>query len=231
MQKIKLFSLALLLLACCTLPACDGSGIRKNESDEISDYKKKEKLFDDMNDYLKKSAKIYVCDFSKSLDSITHSIESEVYNKYKDDTLKYNTYVREQQKIRFKVYCDKIGVKDSIIAMAVQMGKSECVTLEAMEKARYDMTDAIHKMSVAFEGSPSEDKVKLLIEGVMEKWNLEKTNDQALGIGNALVAMRKSSKVGVTEMEVLKYTYQLGDTKLKLPEAIGLAASMLELSK
>jgi hypothetical protein len=43
--------------------------------------------------------------------------------------------------------------------------------------------------------------------------------------------MRKSSKVGVTEMEVLKYTYQLGDTKLKLPEAIGLAASMLELSK
>lgn len=148
----------------------------------------------------------------------------------------FQTEKQRKEQARLDSVIRKQAVDDSLAYLKEKIQKDSIAKANGgasntAQQSSYEMADAINKMNVVFVGNPSETEIKELIEGVMQKWNLEKTNDQALKIANALVVMRKESKVGVTEMEILKYIYQLGDTKLKLGDAIGLAATMLELRK
>lgn len=98
-------------------------------------------------------------------------------------------------------------------------------TSSSNEKDPYEM------MQVAFEGSPEISKIKPMLEAVLEKYNLPKTDEYRLKVGSMLVSLRKASAVGVTEMEILKHIYQNGSNKISLPDQAGLSATLLETSK
>lgn len=98
-------------------------------------------------------------------------------------------------------------------------------TSSSNEKDPYEM------MQVAFEGSPEISKIKPMLEAVLEKYDLPKTDEYRLKVGSMLVSLRKASAVGVTEMEILKHIYQNGSNKISLPDQAGLSATLLETSK
>ncbi len=98
-------------------------------------------------------------------------------------------------------------------------------TSSSNEKDPYEM------MQVAFEGSPEISKIKPMLEAVLEKYDLPKTDEYRLKVGSMLVSLRKASAVGVTEMEILKHIYQKGSNKISLPDQAGLSATLLETSK
>jgi len=58
-------------------------------------------------------------------------------------------------------------------------------------------------MQVAFKGSPEISKIKPMLEAVIEKYDLPKTDEYRLKVGSILVSLRKASAVGVTEMKFL----------------------------
>lgn len=93
------------------------------------------------------------------------------------------------------------------------------------EKDPYEM------MHIAFEGSPEISTIKPMIESIMDRYNMSKTNDNILKVGNMLVSLRQSSAVGVTEMELLKHIYQHGSDQITLGEQAGISATLLEISK
>lgn len=98
-------------------------------------------------------------------------------------------------------------------------------TSSSNEKDPYEM------MQVAFEGSPEISKIKPMLEAVLEKYDLPKTDEYRLKVSSMLVSLRKASAVGVTEMEILKHIYQNGSNKISLPDQAGLSATLLETSK
>lgn len=98
-------------------------------------------------------------------------------------------------------------------------------TSSSNEKDPYEM------MQVAFEGSPEISKIKPMLEAILEKYDLPKTDEYRLKVGSMLVSLRKASAVGVTEMEILKHIYQNGSNKISLPDQAGLSATLLETSK
>ncbi len=102
---------------------------------------------------------------------------------------------------------------------------SDNLSSSVSEKDPYEI------MHVAFEGSPEIEKIKPMLESVMETYSFDKTDDNRLKIGNMLVTLRQSSAVGVTEMEILKHIYQHGSDKITLPEQAGISATLLETSK
>ena len=93
------------------------------------------------------------------------------------------------------------------------------------EKDPYEM------MQVAFEGSPEISRIKPVLEAVIQKYDLPKTNEYRLKVGSMLVSLRKASAVGVTEMEILKHIYQHGSNQISLPDQAGISARLLETSK
>ena len=91
--------------------------------------------------------------------------------------------------------------------------------------------DPYEIMHIAFEGYPEIVEIKPLLEAVMETYSFPKTDENRLKVGNMLVALRKASTVGVTEMEILKHIYQHGSNKISLPDQAGLSATLLEVDK
>lgn len=91
-----------------------------------------------------------------------------------------------------------------------------------------DPYEVIH---IAFEGFPDKEEVQPMLEAVMRRYDMPVTNDNILKVGNMLVVLRKESKVGVTEMEILKHIYQKGSSSITLPEQAGISSVLLEQSK
>ena len=91
-----------------------------------------------------------------------------------------------------------------------------------------DPYEVIH---IAFEGFPDKEEVQPMLEAVMKRYNMTVTNDNILKVGNMLVVLKKESKVGVTEMDILKHIYQKGSSSITLPEQAGISSVLLEQSK
>lgn len=91
-----------------------------------------------------------------------------------------------------------------------------------------DPYEVIH---IAFEGFPDKEDVQPMLEVVMKRYDMTVTNDNIIKVGNMLVTLRQDSKVGVTEMEILKHIYQKGSSSLTLPEQAGISSVLLEQSK
>lgn len=91
--------------------------------------------------------------------------------------------------------------------------------------------DAYEVMEVAFEGYPSKEKIQPMLEAVMTRYRMSIDNESLLHVANALVVMKNQSKVGVTEMDILKYVYQRGNSTDDLATNIAIAATVLEATK
>jgi len=96
------------------------------------------------------------------------------------------------------------------------------------EIADKDPYEVIH---IAFEGFPDKEEVQPIMEAVIKRYNMTITNDNILKVGNMLVVLKKESKVGVTEMDILKHIYQKGSASVTLPEQAGISSTILEVTK
>ena len=91
--------------------------------------------------------------------------------------------------------------------------------------------DAYVIITGSFEGNPSKSQVQPMLEDVMKSHGLEITDENINKTSSALVSMRLDSKIGVTEMEILKHVYQNGSPDQPLPTDIAISAYYLEKTK
>jgi Skp family chaperone for outer membrane proteins len=90
---------------------------------------------------------------------------------------------------------------------------------------------AYEMMETAFEDFPSESKIKPMMEDVMKTYNMQVTEENLQKVASMLIGLRKESKVGVTEMEILKHIYQNGSTTNSLPDQAAVSFLYLESTK
>lgn len=91
--------------------------------------------------------------------------------------------------------------------------------------------EAYEMLHVVFYGKPELETIKKLMGAVMAKYNIEENYENLNRCGSALLSMRNSSAVGVTEMEILKHMYQHGDVSQKFPNQVAISATILEQIK
>lgn len=93
--------------------------------------------------------------------------------------------------------------------------------------------DSLDKMAAVFVGSPSRALIKAQMDRALELYGLPTHEENYNRYGSVLVRMRQES--GVREIEMLQFVIALReevpDVDIKLPDAIALAATSLELSK
>jgi len=85
------------------------------------------------------------------------------------------------------------------------------------------------KMATVFIGSPSQSRIKSVLEPVMESHNMDVDEDNLLKCANVLVALRKSSEGKVTEMEILDYMRRSKINQVTFAEHAALAFSAITL--
>lgn len=112
---------------------------------------------------------------------------------------------------------------------AIARGDTGKVIVSAPNPIEY--LDPYEVIETAFEGRPEKSKVQPMLERVMLDHDFPVTNSNILKAANALVELRKASLVGVTEMEILRASYQFGTKGISLGEQLGAAAAALEMSK
>lgn len=86
--------------------------------------------------------------------------------------------------------------------------------------------DAYGKISVVF--GVDVDKVKPMLDELMTIHHIVLTNEHVLQCGNVLVAMKNDSKIGVTEMNILKHMYQNGSADVNFVTQAAISATILE---
>lgn len=133
--------------------------------------------------------------------------------------------------INFKLKSIAILVAIAILTFCSNNTSSDNSTSSSSSSTSVAEKDPYELMHLAFVGSPEVSEIKPMLDAVMDKYNFPKTNDNRLKVGNMLVALRKASPVGVTEMEILKHIYQEGSNQISLPDQAGISATLLETSK
>ena len=89
---------------------------------------------------------------------------------------------------------------------------------------------AYDTIAAAFKGRPEAKSVKQLMDTVLRQCNMEVSRDNVMRFANDLEARRKNSKVGATEMDILKEMYQHG-TSTDLDKRLETATTVLEKGK
>jgi|SRR5690606_28288400 len=92
---------------------------------------------------------------------------------------------------------------------------------------RSDVVPAYVKMSTVFVGTPSQNKIKSILEPVMTLHNMDINEDNLTRCADVLVALRKSSDGKITEMEILDYMYRSKIDRLPFADHAALAFTFL----
>lgn len=101
-----------------------------------------------------------------------------------------------------------------------------------MKKIRdYAEPDPYEKIHIAFEGMPEISELKPMLEDVMKRSNMEINNDNILKCANVLVVLRQNSKIGITEMQILKHMYQNGSSNMDYATQSAMSSLILEKTK
>lgn len=98
-----------------------------------------------------------------------------------------------------------------------------------MSSINYQQATPYEMMTRVFVGSPSEKEIRTYLEPVMKKHNLSITKDNLIRCSSSLLSLRKSSKKGITEMQILKHMYKNGSSKISFADQAGISATLLEL--
>lgn len=88
--------------------------------------------------------------------------------------------------------------------------------------------NAFEVMEKVFVGNPSKNAVKPYIDKVAKMYGYPLNNDNYLKIANMLFNLRKESKSGVTEMQILKHVVLKGSTKISLSQQATISSVQLE---
>ena len=87
---------------------------------------------------------------------------------------------------------------------------------------------AYEKIELAFIGHPNEEEIKPILDKVIEFHGGIINEDTRERSGNVLVSLRKSSKNGVTEMDILKHMAENGASELTFPNQAAISFTLLE---
>lgn len=98
------------------------------------------------------------------------------------------------------------------------------------DKKSFDETDEYEIIRVSFDGYPDKNEVQPMLEDVMKRYSYTIDRDNILKVANILVTLKKMSKIGVTEMEILKHMYQKASLN-DLATQAALSATILETTK
>lgn len=98
------------------------------------------------------------------------------------------------------------------------------------KKAAFDRTDPYDIILTTFEGGPIKSEVQPMLESVMATYKYEITRENIIKVANMLLELRQASKVGVTEMDILKHIYQKGSVN-DLSVQAAISATFLEKTK
>jgi len=88
--------------------------------------------------------------------------------------------------------------------------------------------EAYEMLHVVFEGRPEKETVQRLMSAVMAKYGIEENYENLNRCGSALLSMKQSSAIGITEMQILKHMYQHGDAGQSFPNQAAISAVLLE---
>jgi hypothetical protein len=181
------------------------------------------------------------CKVSVKNKEIVYDI-SDGYRYFASDTLQGQDSLAQVQAIYLAKNYDKDALKHlapAILPWLQRRGvKYDSLVVEEqsrenriLELRNSNTDDAYEKIHVAFEGMPNIEDVKPLLEEVMSRYNLPVTNQQVLKCANVLVVFHNESKVGVTEMDILKHMYQRGTKGLDFATQATISFSWLERHK
>ena len=99
------------------------------------------------------------------------------------------------------------------------------------ESSQPNSIDAYSMMETAFEGYPAKSEIQPIMQSVLNKYNLEESEENLQKVGSVLVSLRKQSVLGVTELEILKHIYQHGSSSISFPGQAAISATILEKTK
>lgn len=176
------------------------------------------------------------------------------YKAFIEDTLNHNDSLAQEQALYLaRTYGDDgiikyaLGIKpwlknkgidyDSVYKKGIQdLNEQDSLKKQSAENSLHNgiggnADDAYGKIHIAFEGMPDTEKVKPLLEAVMNRYNIVINNDNVLRCANVLVVLKKDSKVGVTEMDILKHMYQSGSSSVDYATQAAISATYLEQTK
>jgi hypothetical protein len=87
---------------------------------------------------------------------------------------------------------------------------------------------AYEKMELAFIGNPRESEIKPILERVIEFHGAEINENNRERSASVLISLRKSSKSGVTEMDILKHMDENGVSEFSFPNQAAISFTLLE---
>jgi hypothetical protein len=94
-----------------------------------------------------------------------------------------------------------------------------------------DKIDPYQIIDSVFEGYPDKSQVQPMLEAVMKRYNFPVTNDNILTAGNVLYDLKRASRVGITEMEIVRHMYQQGSAEGSMFEQARISAAALETTR
>lgn len=121
----------------------------------------------------------------------------------------------------------KIVVSDATVDSIIKV-KQAAALVEAKKELTQALYDTLH---VAFEGYPDEKRMQGLFEAVLLHYKMPVTTENVKGLGSLLISLRKQSKVGVTEMDILQHIYQNKNSKFDLPTQAEFSFNIIEKTK
>jgi len=86
-------------------------------------------------------------------------------------------------------------------------------------------------ISTVFIGNPTQSEIQPMLETILRNYNKPINDDEIMKFANGLLVMRKDSKIGITEMQILKHMYQHFDSKIDMAGQLALSSSLLEMYK
>ena len=89
---------------------------------------------------------------------------------------------------------------------------------------------AMYICKTVFIGNYTEQQIQTDMDKLLNLYAMPHTKENYLRVANALVGMRKDSKKGYSEMQILRMSIKLYTKNMKIGDLIGLAASLLEFS-
>lgn len=141
-----------------------------------------------------------------------------------DNVIDFELYDEKGVRVDNIVLSDKDEIEEQIMLEENYFSNSSKQTKE-IEVPPYEM------MEVAFEGYPSREEIKPLLETVMTRYGFEITDKNLLRCASVLVTLRKESILGITEMDILKHMYQKGSDGIDYPTQAAISFRILESSK
>jgi len=104
-----------------------------------------------------------------------------------------------------------------LVAGIIFFGSVNTGTSSSKKTTNVYQKSAYKKMEIAFIGNPKESEIRPILDEVILHHGADLTERNREKSASVLVELRKSSKVGITEMDILKHMHNGGSEMIIVP--------------